>query len=503
MNFDKLTKELKVDTQEFAFQFQSHPNYPSALAFSDTLNFLGVKNDAYELQKEFWKDLPEEFIAIYSENFVLVKKQVKGYAIFSDKEERISESQLLEESENFVLLFEKPQEKERRKLHFSYFLYAFFLISLLYSVFTQSWDAVAFNVLSMLGLYISLEIFQKKFGKESVVLNNFCSSPAKSSKPESCTKIIDSDTINILGLKLSDFSLAYFSALLILGLFIPYIGGVLKIVSFGSTLVICYSLFVQIFVEKAFCKICLFIIAVLAGQITISAWIFNFEIPVSVAILSVIVFFISFFGLVFVNDLTAQKENYRKSDIKNLRFKRNYDIFRKQLIEKERVYFRHTNLFRLGSSDAKMNISLVSNPYCGYCKDAHKVVEKLLQKYPDDVSVQIRFNYFEGNGQEEYKNLLRDFLNIITVKNEKIFLQTIELWFHNKNEHEIHSKYNSAGNEYDLEEVLKVSQENRNYGFTFTPLFLINGYQFPDKYDKEDIFYFIDELLEDEEIVSL
>ncbi|NJM80910.1 MAG: hypothetical protein HC854_17190 [Flavobacterium sp.] len=44
-----------------------------------------------------------------------------------------------------------------------------------------------------------------------------------------------------------------------------------------------------------------------------------------------------------------------------------------------------------------------------------------------------------------------------------------------------------------------LANDNRNNGLTFTPIFLINNYQFPDKYDREDIFYFIDDLLEDEE----
>ncbi len=49
----QIFKILEIQDKEFFFQFQSHPAYPSALAFSDTLNFLGVKNDAYELEKEY------------------------------------------------------------------------------------------------------------------------------------------------------------------------------------------------------------------------------------------------------------------------------------------------------------------------------------------------------------------------------------------------------------------------------------------------------------------
>ena len=36
---DLFFNKLKIPKEEFLFQFQSHPNYPSALAFSDTLNF--------------------------------------------------------------------------------------------------------------------------------------------------------------------------------------------------------------------------------------------------------------------------------------------------------------------------------------------------------------------------------------------------------------------------------------------------------------------------------
>jgi hypothetical protein len=75
MNFEKLIDYFKLDKQEFYFQFSSHPNYPSALAFSDTLNFLGLRNDAYELDKEYWDELPEEYIAVVDNSFSLVKKR--------------------------------------------------------------------------------------------------------------------------------------------------------------------------------------------------------------------------------------------------------------------------------------------------------------------------------------------------------------------------------------------------------------------------------------------
>lgn len=61
-----LIRNLGIDGSEFNFQFHSHSNYPSALALSDTLNFLGVDNSAYELEKEYWNKIPTDFSTLYN-----------------------------------------------------------------------------------------------------------------------------------------------------------------------------------------------------------------------------------------------------------------------------------------------------------------------------------------------------------------------------------------------------------------------------------------------------
>ena len=114
MIFDKLINYLKLDKQEFIFQFNSHPNYPSALAFSDTLNFLGVKNDAYQLDKEYWDELPEEFIAIVDNSFSLVKKSGSNYSVYSEKAKTLDKEELYKNSTDFVLLFEKTENAENK-----------------------------------------------------------------------------------------------------------------------------------------------------------------------------------------------------------------------------------------------------------------------------------------------------------------------------------------------------------------------------------------------------
>jgi len=499
MNFDKLIDHFRLDKQEFYFQFNSHPNYPSALAFSDTLNFLGLKNDAYELDKEYWDELPNEFMALVDNSFSLVKKKDSEFTIYSDKVKNISKEELYKNSGDFVLLFEKTENvKTTTFFDFKPFIYVIFGIILLYSFLQFTWYESIFNLLSLLGIYISLELFNQKFGQESIVVSNICGGASNSNTQSSCATIFSSDKTNILGLKLSDFSLIYFLGITFIGLLFPSAQFALRIISLISVLVILYSLYVQAFVEKSLCRVCLFIIFILLSQIVISSFYFSLEVYLPIVFIGIIAFISLFFTIAFLNNLMNQKEELKKSNAKNLRFKRNYDLFKRELLSNEKIDFSDKNTFFLGNKDAKLHISVVSNPYCGFCKNAHKILEDLVAKYPDEISAQIRFNYSGESAGEKYTQLISDFLSIYQNKSQHEFLNTVDIWFENRNEDEIKRK-SGTNQPQNLTNIIQMTSENSSAGLTFTPVFILNGYQFPDKYDREDIHYFINELIEDED----
>ncbi|WP_294231750.1 thioredoxin domain-containing protein [uncultured Chryseobacterium sp.] len=501
MLLDKLINYLKLDKQEFLFQFNSHPNYPSALAFSDTLNFMGVRNDAYELDKEYWDELPEEFIAIVDNSFSLVKKNGNQYSIYSDKTKILNKDELHKKSTDFVLLFERDKVENKTVTSYKPLIYAVFAVILIYYLVSQAWYEAVFNVLSLAGVYISLEIFNQKFGNTSTVIGSICGDTAGNQNVNSCHKIINQDKTSILGLKFSDFSLIYFIGLTVLGLFLPATSFVIKGFTFASLIAIGYSLYVQGFVEKTFCRVCLLIISILIAQLFVGAFLFeNTAFDIKTILLSLILWISILSVVLYLNNTLLDKETLQKSNAKNLRFKRNYDLFKRELLETEKVTFSNNETFFVGNKDAKLHLSIVSNPYCGFCKDAHKIIENLLSKYPDDISVQMRFNYTPDPQNEKFTNLMSDFM--YTYKNKPVqeFLHFIEYWFENKDENKIRQKSRMPSSNEDLTALVEMSAENRNAGLNFTPIILINGYQFPDKYDREDIYYFIDELTEDEEI---
>lgn len=70
--FQYLEKEqITIDKNEFEFQIQSHPDYPTLLAISDTLTFFNTDNCAIRLGSSEIDLLQTRFIAFLKEEIIL------------------------------------------------------------------------------------------------------------------------------------------------------------------------------------------------------------------------------------------------------------------------------------------------------------------------------------------------------------------------------------------------------------------------------------------------
>lgn len=501
MNLHKLIDYFQVDKREFLFQFQSHPNYPSALAFSDTLNFLGIKNDAYELGKEYWEELPEEFITIYKDNFALVHRNGNQAKIFADKEETVTFNDLKDNSGDFILLFEKNNIEKTAKPNSVLYLVILFLalaIVLINNVIHWNLWSFLFQILSLAGVYLFSEIFKEKLGTESFVLQSFCGAGAKQHSLEAgCNKIIKSKNFQFLELKFSDFGFVYFIAISILPLLISkgsiLFLGLASLSFFG----IIYSVYYQI-TQKTFCKVCGLVIGILLAQFAISYFYFSETFSISELLVTLFSFLMILFLIHYISKTIEEKEKYRKENIKTLRFKRNYELFKRELLNNEQVIFKNPKAgFFFGNENAKIHLTLISNPYCGFCKDAHHLLENILKKYKDEVSLQVRFN-FEENADHPYQELISAFDFLYKEQKTKM-LEAVALWYNNRDLQMLKNKFNLPTTIISLNDYVDIGNENNENQFNFTPTILINGYQFPKIYDREDIQYFFEDLIEDED----
>lgn len=504
MNFDKLLEYLGLEKQEFYFQFNSHPHFPSALAFSDTLNFMDVNNNAYELEKHFWNELPTEFIALIDNSFSLVNKKNDHYIIYSDKVRKISSNELLENSNDLVLIFDKIENFKNSTTTISnVFIYGICSLIIIYSILFFKWYAAAYNIFSVLGFFISLEIFKEKVGHDSKIVKNICgvSNDKNGDKIKGCSKIFSSDKINFLGLKLSDLCLAYFFTITTIGLLFPSSQFALKFLSVVASFFILYSLYIQGLVQKSYCRICFIIILILSVQLSISVFFLSWNMNINLLFFNFFILLSSFLAVNFVSKLVDKNKNLTISNTKNLKFKRNYEIFRRELITNEHIVFTNRSTFFLGNKNAKLHISLVTSPYCSFCKDAHKIIETLSSKYPEEISFQIRFNYLKEDNDKKYEKILLNLADIYYKQPKEIFLEAIRNIYEYKNEDKAVDLNQQIDDNKILQTTNEMSIENENSGLNFTPVLIINGFPFPKKYEREDIYYFIDDLLLDEEIL--
>lgn len=243
------------------------------------------------------------------------------------------------------------------------------------------------------------------------------------------------------------------------------------------------------------------IISILIGQIIIGSLFFENTINLNVIYISIFSLVLTFFLVLFINDALTQKEKYYQLSLKNVRFKKNYDVFRKELKTKHYQLIKKNDEFLFGNKDSKLQLSIITNPYCSYCKDAYKILEKIIKNYPD-ISIQLRFNYLPNSADENLTTLISAFRNIYKNQGENSLLKAVEFW-HDKNDIEIFKKeYSPFIHETEMTGIIELAEENRDFGLTYTPQILINNYLFSNLYEREDIFYFIDELLEDEEILN-
>ena len=145
-----------------------------------------------------------------------------------------------------------------------------------------------------------------------------------------------------------------------------------------------------------------------------------------------------------------------------------------------------------GNKDGGLNVTVVTNPYCGYCTLMHDRIEKLFEKTGDKISVRYVFS-FDQHTEEGSKYLIAVYLDeSLTIdRKKKIF----DDWFRNPKKKNIdHIKKYIRDMDY---EVVNIEMENHtqwcartnNYA---TPTILVDGYKLPEDYAIEDIVWLLD-----------
>ncbi len=506
-------KGINVNKEELNLQLLSHPSYPSLHALTGVLNHFNIENLAIEVsaEAETLELLPNPFIAhLVSEekDFVLVEKRDDVYSIHyrEDKIEAISATDFLRIWDGVVLVVEKGEgiKKEGRPPILNKLIgvsFALLCVLLAYFVFYNSHIfSLLHFVLSLCGLYFSVEIIKHEFGIASAASAKMCSL----SEQTSCEEVLNSKGSQLFGiLKLSEISLLAFSTF-ILAWFLFFLSGnsnavILAFLSLGAIPVIFYSLYYQYFVVGKWCPLCLSIAAVLSLQAAavlfadLPAFLFDFR--------NLLLFLISFLTTLisasFLLPIIRRKTSLEKLEIEHYQFKRKFSLFNAIYSNTEALEMIPPIAGEIvfGEREAALELILITNPFCYFCKQMHQDLQAFLKQAPEDIRVIIRFNVDPEKKENKVYRITSALLDIYNREGREAIMNALhEVYAENVDLEKWMQDREKTQTSY--EEILTTQRSwCQANDINFTPVLIVNGRPFPKEYDKGDLVYFMEDLI--------
>lgn len=476
-----------IDLKTIKLHLLSNPNYPSIDSIEKTFNSLNINNIIATFEDCDYDILPKYFISSDKGNdsiFFLVEKHNSYVKLFyNSKIISLSREEFLSQWNNLIIAVEKKNVYTYFIdiiIRNSIFIYSFF-IYIIYCIFSLEYIYIIFNCLSLFGLFINISILKSVLGESSFV-EQICSNT------QNKCSLIKNDSTKIIGLKISDWSLLYFTCLSFLGLFINQLQPILVFTTPLSIIFIIISIYKQI-KARTYCSICLYIIFILLIQCLI----FYFNIYSKASFRNTNNLFFTLFSifplLCYLTIRYIKKFNSLfDENVKNLKFRKDYKIFLQNLTSSEKIYFK-TPTFSLGNINSNINITFIYSLNCIHCSKSFSIFKKLFSEYNNLIHFNIRFSF---NDDETYLIDLINKLSLIYKFDKNNFITELENIFLYK------ECFNKKEFDYNNFDILAIRNEILSKGITYTPSLLINGYLYPINYDLNDIFYFTDELLEDE-----
>jgi len=517
-----LTKKnnIKMDKEETKLQLLSHPYFPSLNCVTDLFNHFNIDNLALKVDNNFetLSQIPDTFLAQIEEDksselVVVTKNKDNVELIYNEhKIKRIGIENFLKLWTGILVVIEKPEKintpKSNKIINFKK-LVAFITLVVLGFKFLSAkpsvFELIHFT-LSCFGVYVSYLIVQHELGLHSNMLDKFCSGQ---NKKTNCDAVLSSKGASIFGLfKLSDVGLVYFTSLVLAWLIIALNNIQSNSIFFVlSTLAIPFtfiSIYYQWRVVKNWCPLCLTIVGVLwlqFGALFIDNIVFEKLITIDSSYLLFGISILTIVSLwILLQPLLKKEQQFEKLKIEHIKFKRNFNLFKVALNINTPIDTNISLINELvfGDEKASLKLMVVTNPMCGFCKESHKLVENILKNENQDIQIIIRFNVRSEDEEAKGTKIAAKLLELYNTTNKKNCLNALsdiygdmdaEIWLNTWGE--------AVNSEYIA--VLKKEKEwCTNNKINFTPAILINGKQYPKEYDRMDLLYFIDDLIEEQ-----
>src|SRR6056297_343751 len=402
----------------------SHPDYPSILAVADTLQQLGIPHTVARSNKENLNELPLP---------VLLHLDTAGGSLLpvfdakdlEDSGEKLNHwSGVLIKAEPTTEIADKENKKaldeeKRFKILSSSLIFAAAGLVAIPLLLSFSWLQLLLLITAMVGVGTGYILFAKDLGITYQAVESFCNSGTGAG----CGKVLRSEEGKLFGfITFSDLTLGYFVAQLVaIGLFVPFWSGsvLLSVLGWMSILavpIIGYSLWLQAFKIKEWCRLCLVVSGILTVQASIFGYLFYsgllnpMALTLPEAFITLLLFGLTGSSLLLLKQTVQHKNSAVQNEIAAARLKNSPEVFTSLLFRQRQV---DTSLFKddflIGSPDAPVKLTMAVNLYCGPCKNELEQARELLSIYPGRINLSLRF-LKSGDDGETSSLLLKNWL---------------------------------------------------------------------------------------------
>lgn len=492
-------------TEEFEDLFQSHPDYPSLFAITDTFDLLSIENLAVRISKEQLAELPETFLAACKHDIVLVTKNGSLLDIESKNvgKKTLSLDDFAQNWDGIVAVIEPNQISKIAPLKtnsnwYYYSLAILFLVVVSFIYNSYGINEIILLLTSIAGLIFSVFIVQEKLGVKNEIVSKFCNI----SPNASCDSVISSNKGEInKWVNFADLPVLFFGVNLIALLSNP--SGSSLIIGFLSLLsipVILYSIYIQKWQLKKWCLLCLTISLIVVLQSAV--WVFMRESFVynSSSLFSYL-FSIILIGTSWlsIKPILTGKMKAEKEVSKLKKFKRNYKIL--SFLTKEIPVLAGLNKLeslKFGNIDADVELLIILSPSCGHCHKAFADSLELITKHPEKISLSVLFNVNPENNDNPFKVVVERLLEINN-SNKGLVLEAISDWHIKKiGLDKWLEKWNVGPISMKVNQQIEL-QYNWCYDnqFNYTPVKIVNNQMFPNEYELNELRYFLSDLSEE------
>ncbi|CAL2113350.1 Thioredoxin domain-containing protein [Tenacibaculum sp. 190130A14a] len=511
---------ISFDKDELAFQIQSHPSYPSLHAITGVLDHFNIENVAADVpaNKETLVQLPDSFLAQIStdkgKDLIVVERKKQDYFIYNseNKKEKYTEEEFLQKFTGIIVAVEKTGEsvQPEKKSNLIKFIALGLLIGLTgFSLYQSSVNlfTLGYFVLSVVGIVTSIAIVKQELGLKTSIGNAFCSG---ADDKKDCDAVLTSKGAEIIkGYKLSDLSVLYFSGLTLLTLAQisnPAIAYTISLLAIPVTL---YSIYYQYAVVKKWCMLCLSIVGVLWLQAAVplitNTYITEF-VPTSFVTFGIVAS-ITWLAWYYIKPLVAEVTELRKEKIEHVKFKRNFTLFDNLLQKSPQLHTQITNSQEIvfGNPNSTLELTIVTNPFCGHCKPVHEHIDEILHRYANNVKIKIRFNINIQDKEGDAVKITSRLIEIYHTQGSEACLKAMDaIYGGEKPEKWLQTYGNCNQKELYIEELERENTWCQDNSINFTPEILVNGRSFPKEYSRTDLIFFIEELEEKyQELVTI